>query len=223
MTPGTIGWPWFLSPKTDITVLGSNHTSTPVSKVFMNWNDLVLNSRISVLLVTMFISRLTCQKNILSRTLKLCWNLGVQNECLKTIRVSVKRYPRGSFWSGYEHHESTGRKNLEESSQYIRDQQRHHDIMVIDDAQLKLDLFFPPTGDAAWPNEVRACRGKEGGKDHKDGVLISQSVIVFTLWVYSRNIFLRLSMILARYKHLIFIRLLLLINCHKTRFFNSNN
>ena len=60
-----------------------------------------------------------------------------------------KRYPRGSFWSGYEHHESTGRKNLEESSQYIRDQQRHHDIMVIDDAQLKLDLFFPPTGDAA--------------------------------------------------------------------------
>ena len=27
-----------------------------------------------------------------------------------------KRYPRGSFWSGYEHHASTGLTNLEESS-----------------------------------------------------------------------------------------------------------
>ena len=60
-----------------------------------------------------------------------------------------KRYPRGSFWSGYEHHESTGRKNLEESSQYIRDQQRHHIVDVVNEAQQKLDLFFPPSGDAA--------------------------------------------------------------------------
>ena len=60
-----------------------------------------------------------------------------------------KRYPRGNFWSRYEHHESTGRKNLEESSMYIRSQQQHHDVKVIDDAQQKLDLFFPPSGDAA--------------------------------------------------------------------------
>jgi len=60
-----------------------------------------------------------------------------------------KRYPRGSFWSGYEHHESTGRKNLEESSQYIQDQQRHHNVTVINDAQKRLDQFYPSSGDAA--------------------------------------------------------------------------
>ena len=61
-----------------------------------------------------------------------------------------KRYSRGSFWSRYEHHESTGRKNLEESSMYIRDQQQHHRVVVVDDAQQKLDmLFLPSSGDAA--------------------------------------------------------------------------
>jgi len=47
-----------------------------------------------------------------------------------------KRYPRGSFWSGYEHHQSTGLTSLEESSRYIRDQQRHHNIVVFDQQQL---------------------------------------------------------------------------------------
>jgi len=42
-----------------------------------------------------------------------------------------KRYPRGSFWSGYEHHASTGLTNLEESSRYLRDQQRPHNIVVL--------------------------------------------------------------------------------------------
>ncbi|MEM0493620.1 MAG: transposase, partial [Candidatus Thermoplasmatota archaeon] len=46
-----------------------------------------------------------------------------------------KRYPRGSFWSGYEHHESTGLTNLEQSSAYLRDQQSHHNVMLIDDRQ----------------------------------------------------------------------------------------
>jgi hypothetical protein len=32
---------------------------------------------------------------------------------------------------------------------YIRDQKRHHRVVVVDDAQQKLDLFFPPGGDAA--------------------------------------------------------------------------
>ena len=46
-----------------------------------------------------------------------------------------KRYPRGSFWSGYEHHQSTGLTNLEESSNYLRDQQRHHNVKIVDDRQ----------------------------------------------------------------------------------------
>ena len=49
-----------------------------------------------------------------------------------------KRYPRGGFWSGYEHHQSTGLTNLEESSQYLRDQQKHHNITVIGQQQLPM-------------------------------------------------------------------------------------
>ena len=52
-----------------------------------------------------------------------------------------KRYPRGNFWSGYEHHESTGKINLEESSVYLKEQQRHHGIYIIDDAQQRLPGF----------------------------------------------------------------------------------
>lgn len=49
-----------------------------------------------------------------------------------------KRYPRGSFWSGYEHHESTGRKDMEEADEYIRIQQTRHNVNVIDDCQQQL-------------------------------------------------------------------------------------
>jgi REP element-mobilizing transposase RayT len=49
-----------------------------------------------------------------------------------------KRYPRGGFWSGYDHYESTGWKNIEESSTYIRDQPRHHNAFVVDDRQQRL-------------------------------------------------------------------------------------
>ncbi len=52
-----------------------------------------------------------------------------------------KRYPRGSFWSGYEHHESTGNKDREASEQYIMSQAKHHNINVIDDRQKKLGTF----------------------------------------------------------------------------------
>ena len=52
-----------------------------------------------------------------------------------------KRYPRGSFWSGYEHHESTGRKDLEASNAYIRSQETHHEVKVIDDRQKRLQIF----------------------------------------------------------------------------------
>ena len=66
-----------------------------------------------------------------------------------------KRYPRGHFWSGYEHHESAGRKDFEESAEYIRDQTRHHHITIIDDTQQKLN-GFTAARDAASPNAVRA-------------------------------------------------------------------
>ena len=52
-----------------------------------------------------------------------------------------KRYPKGEFWSRYEHHESTGRKDLEASNEYIRNQQKHHQITVIDDTQENLFSF----------------------------------------------------------------------------------
>ena len=61
-----------------------------------------------------------------------------------------KRYPRGSFWSGYEHHESTGRKDMVASDVYIRSQEKHHHIKVIDDAQ-KMLFSFTAERDTAHP------------------------------------------------------------------------
>lgn len=52
-----------------------------------------------------------------------------------------KRYPRGSFWSGYEHHQSTGMQGIEEAGEYIRNQAAHHGIEVVDDTQMKLAEF----------------------------------------------------------------------------------
>ena|SRR3989338_5754331 len=53
-----------------------------------------------------------------------------------------KRYPRGSFWSGYEHHESTGKKDFNASAAYTRDQERHHKIQIIENQQQKLKHFL---------------------------------------------------------------------------------
>ena len=66
-----------------------------------------------------------------------------------------KRYPRGSFWSGYEHHESIGRKDFQESTSYILDQERHHNIKVIDDRQQTLATFAAER-DTASPTTRRA-------------------------------------------------------------------
>ena len=38
-----------------------------------------------------------------------------------------KRYPRGSFWSGYEHHQSIGKDSME-SARYILSQPEHHHV-----------------------------------------------------------------------------------------------
>jgi len=46
-----------------------------------------------------------------------------------------KRYPRGSFWAGYEHHESVGRIDRKEAEEYIKNQLEHHKESVVDDTQ----------------------------------------------------------------------------------------
>src|SRR3989339_1415477 len=65
-----------------------------------------------------------------------------------------KRYPRGCFWSGYEHHESTGRKNMEESTAYLNDQVRHHKLVIIDDRQQKLTSRVAERDTASLPQEA---------------------------------------------------------------------
>ena len=52
-----------------------------------------------------------------------------------------KRYPRGSFWSQYEHHHSTGYKDKKEAENYIRNQLKHHNVKIIDDRQQNLSAF----------------------------------------------------------------------------------
>ena len=56
----------------------------------------------------------------------------------KTFPGFRKRYPRGGFWSGYDHYESTGWKSLEQSRAYVRDQPLHHNVQIVDDRQLRL-------------------------------------------------------------------------------------
>jgi REP element-mobilizing transposase RayT len=52
-----------------------------------------------------------------------------------------KRYPNGSFWSGYEHHESTGFKDITAADTYIKNQLKHHNVRIIDDRQSSLHAF----------------------------------------------------------------------------------
>ena len=57
-----------------------------------------------------------------------------------------KRYPRGNFWSGYEHHESTGKKDMISSDKYIQSQEKHHKVKIIHDVQRKLFSFTAERG-----------------------------------------------------------------------------
>ncbi len=52
-----------------------------------------------------------------------------------------KRYPLGSFWSGYEHHESTGTKNMKVGDEYILSQEKHHNVNVVNDVQKNIFSF----------------------------------------------------------------------------------
>ena len=65
-----------------------------------------------------------------------------------------KRYPRGSFWSGYEHHESTGRKDYDESEAYILSQQQHHNIKIMDDRQQTLTTYVAERDTASSPQRA---------------------------------------------------------------------
>ena len=51
--------------------------------------------------------------------------------------IMLKRYPDCHFWSGYEHHESIGMA-FDAADAYIMNQEKHHDISVIRDAQATL-------------------------------------------------------------------------------------
>lgn len=65
-----------------------------------------------------------------------------------------KRYPRGSFWSGYEHHESTGNKDRNASEAYIKSQTEHHNIKIIDDTQKPIIQFVSSHVDTETPKGV---------------------------------------------------------------------
>jgi len=49
-----------------------------------------------------------------------------------------KRYPRGAFWSGYEHHESSRLIDLDKSIAYCQNQQQRHGVTIVDDRQQQL-------------------------------------------------------------------------------------
>ena len=51
-----------------------------------------------------------------------------------------KRYPDGHFWSGYEHHKSVG-ASLDKTDTYIKNQEKHHGVKVINDRQKTLTNF----------------------------------------------------------------------------------
>ena len=71
-----------------------------------------------------------------------------------------KRYPRGSFWSQYEHHQSIGWKSKEEAENYIRNQLKHHNVNIIDDRQHRLSTFTAEQDTAA----LKELTSSEGGR-----------------------------------------------------------
>jgi REP element-mobilizing transposase RayT len=67
-----------------------------------------------------------------------------------------KRYPRGSFWSGYEHHESIGR-DREEAEDYIESQPDHHAIDMTHVQKCVFDFTYAglaASGDTACSSQI---------------------------------------------------------------------
>lgn len=54
-----------------------------------------------------------------------------------------KRYPRGSFWSGYEHHQPIG-KDKNQSRRYIKSQTEHHNVKNPLVRKASFDFTVPP-------------------------------------------------------------------------------
>jgi REP element-mobilizing transposase RayT len=54
-----------------------------------------------------------------------------------------KRYPRGSFWSGYEHHQPIG-KDRNQSRRYIKSQTEHHNVKNPLVQNASFDFTVPP-------------------------------------------------------------------------------
>ena len=52
----------------------------------------------------------------------------------------IKLYPDKHFWSGYEHHQSVG-VEMQAAKTYIKNQQKHHNVKVVDDVQKTLLTF----------------------------------------------------------------------------------
>jgi hypothetical protein len=69
------------------------------------------------------------------QTAEIMLKLYSAKKMLKTFPGFRKRYLRGGFWSGYDHYESTGWKNLEQSAAYVQDQPLHHNVQIVDDRQ----------------------------------------------------------------------------------------
>jgi hypothetical protein len=86
----------------------------------------------------MFISKSTFLKRYSIQNAEILLKAYTSRKMFEAHPGFRKCYPRGGFWSGYEHYESTGLTNLEESSVYLRDQQQHHNVTVIDDRQQHL-------------------------------------------------------------------------------------
>ena len=103
-----------------------------------------------------------------------CLNPEALGGCLKNVLGFRKRYPCGGFWSGYEYHVSIGLMSLKESTLYLRDQQRRHNLVVVGQQQLP-----------CWESAERGCGNAQWGlprkrrrnRDYKGRALISLNII----------------------------------------------
>ena len=176
MTHGTIGWPWCLKPSVITIVFRSNHILTPALMHFEISNGLDLNFVILDSEEVMFTFLWTSQK---STRLRKAENMLKSHSAKMMFEMHPgfrKRYPRSGFWSGYEHHESTGLIDLDKSIAYCCSQQQRHGVIVIDDRQQRLPGFAAEWGygKTEAPSGAKSLPRKRGGTgDYKGATLIS--------------------------------------------------
>jgi hypothetical protein len=106
----------------------------------------------------------------------------VLRKCLNNILNFGSGTRTVDFGAGYEHHESTGRIDLEKSTAYCRSQQQRHGVTVIDDRQQRL---LNVAWIAEWgygkteaPSGAESLPRKRGGTgDYKGAALMSYTEI----------------------------------------------